>query len=989
LPDEARLIAAFGLALLAAFVATPVAIAVATRTDFRDHPSGHKAHTAPTPYLGGAAVLGGFLLGAVTVGDEVGRLAPIVAGTMVLWILGTLDDRIDVSPAVRLTVEVAAAAGLWALDLGWSVAGGDALNLLLTVTWVVGLVNAFNLMDNADGAAATVGSITALAIAVLALGENDVALAALCLGLAGACVGFLPYNLSAPARIFLGDGGSLPIGFALAASILALPGNEPGGWDVLLAAMLLAGLPVLDTVLVLVSRRRRRMPLFRGGRDHLAHRLVGRLPSPLAVAALLGAGQAAVAAVAVGAVHLGDGSVVAAWCLWFAAGAAAVAYLEARQAATVTSEGALPSGEERRRVLFSRRSPTLVEGGFVIVVGLACGLSPAFSGYYDVSVWGPITLVLLAALLGFLLIRPAVPRRSAMVALAGLAVLWAWSLLSSTWAESADRAVTEGNRWLLYAALLTILVVLIRNDGIARLLLGAVTAGILAVALTVVGAMLVGDGPDLFLAGRLHEPLGFINGQAAVFLLAIWPLVAVAESQRRHLISGLALAGAALLAALLVLSQTRSVAPALALSALVLLAVIPGRLPRALALAVLVGSVAAVSGPLLDVYTSSGNGERAPSADAVRSAAWAALAAAALAGAIWGVGAAAVSRLSGGARERARRGAAWGLAGACALALVVGVVAADPVSTVGDEWEAFTNLESDDGDASRLGSGGGNRYDYWRIALDQFGDRPLAGVGAGNYETTYYLERRTDEPITQPHSLELQTLAELGIVGALALGLFVLGSLGGLGARLRAQREPGGRRALIVAGGGMFLVWLAQTSVDWLHVIPGVTAIALCGAAVLVASWAWDRAGTHGRMRTLVVALGVLAVLVGAFTVGRSTLAERYRDQAEDAVASDPQQAVRRADDALDLNPDSVPSLYVKSAAFARLNRYEDARATLREATRLEPHDYVTWVLLGDLAVRHGDLDQARRDYARASRLNPRDAELVELRRDPLAQPGG
>ncbi|MGH2848868.1 MAG: O-antigen ligase family protein, partial [Thermoleophilaceae bacterium] len=312
-----------------------------------------------------------------------------------------------------------------------------------------------------------------------------------------------------------------------------------------------------------------------------------------------------------------------------------------------------------------------------------------------------------------------------------------------------------------------------------------------------------------------------------------------------------------------------------------------------------------------------------------------------------------------------------------------------PVSRVGDEWEAFTNLESDDGETSRLAGGGGNRYDYWRIALNQFADRPLAGVGAGNYETTYYLERRTDEPITQPHSLELQTLAELGIVGALALGLFVLGSLGGFGARVRAQRGPGGRRALIVAGGGMFLVWLAQTSVDWLHAIPGVTAIALCGAAVLVASWAWERAGAHGRMRNLVVAVGVLAVLAGAFTVGRSTLAERYRDQASDILVSDPEQAVRRANDALDLNPDSVPSLYVKSAAFARLNRYGDARATLLEATRLEPHDYVTWVLLGDLAVRRNDLARARRAYGRASRLNPRDESLAELRRDPLAQPGG
>ena len=989
MPDEARLIAAFGLALLAAFAATPVAIAVATRADFRDHPAGHKAHGAPTPYLGGAAVLGGFLLATVMVGDEVGRLSPIVVGTMVLWVLGTLDDRIDISPGLRLSVEVAAAIGLWQLDLGWAVSGSDAINLLLTVAWVVGLVNAFNLMDNADGAAATVGSITALAIATLALTGNDVGLAALCLGLAGACVGFLPYNLSAPARIFLGDGGSLPIGFALAASIMALPGNEAGGWDVLLAAMLLAGLPVLDTVLVLVSRRRRRMPLFRGGRDHLAHRLVGRLPSPLAVAAILGAVQAAVAAVAVGAVRLGEGSVVAAWCLWFAAGAAAVAYLEARLAVPAAPEGALASGEQRRHALLSRRSPTLVEGIFVVVIGLACGLSPAFSGYYDVSLWGPLTLVVLAALLGFLVTRPAVPRRSAIVALVGLGGLWAWSMLSARSAESADRAVTDGNRWLLYAALLAILVVLIRNDRVARLLLGAATAGILAIALGVVAAMLVGNGPDLFLDGRLHQPLGFINGQAAVFLLGIWPLIAVAERDGRRVSSALAMAGAALLCSLLVLSQTRSVAPALAISALFLLAVVPGRVARALALITMVGAVAVVSGPLLEVYDSSGSGDRLPTDSAVEAAALAALGAAVLAGAVWALGGWALSRLPAATRARAGRATGWGLAGASVLVLLVGALALNPVSRISDEWDSFTKLESDSGDgSSRLTSGGGNRYDYWRIALNQFRDQPVKGVGAGNYDTTYYLERRTDEAVTQPHSLELQTLAELGLVGALALLLFVAGTLGGLGARVMAKRELAGRTALIVAGGGMFTVWLVQTSVDWLHVIPGVTAIALCGAAVLVASWARERAGSQTGMRTAVVVVGVVAILVGAYTVGKTTLADRYRQDADDALASDPAEAVRQADRSLDLNPDSLPALYAKSAAFARLDQYQDARATLLEATRLEPHDYVPWVLLGDLAVRHRDLGVARRDYGRASRLNPRDESLAELAKDPLAAPG-
>jgi cytochrome c-type biogenesis protein CcmH/NrfG len=216
-------------------------------------------------------------------------------------------------------------------------------------------------------------------------------------------------------------------------------------------------------------------------------------------------------------------------------------------------------------------------------------------------------------------------------------------------------------------------------------------------------------------------------------------------------------------------------------------------------------------------------------------------------------------------------------------------------------------------------------------------------------------------------------------VGALVLGLFVLGTLGGLAARVRAGPQPGFQTALIVAGGGMFVVWLVQTSLDWLHQLPGVTAIALCGGAVLIASWAWERAGSAGLIRNVVVVVGVLAVLVGAFTVGRATLAERYSSEAQDALASDPEEALRRTDQALDLNDQSVPALYVRSAAFARLNRYEDARAALLEATRLEPNNYVTWVLLGDLASRRGERALARRDYSEAARLNPRDESIARL----------
>ena len=243
MPDEARLIAAFLLALGAAFAVTPVAIAVAGRTDFHDRPVGYKGHARPTPYLGGAAVLGGFLVAAALLGGEFARLSPIVVLTCGLWLLGTVDDRRGLAAWPRVAAECVAAIVLWSTGLGWNVFPGDAADLALTIVWVVGLVNAFNLIDNMDGAAATLAAVTSVAIGLLALIEGDVPLAILVFGLAGACLGFLPYNLASPARIFLGDGGSLPIGFVVAAALMALPLAPELELEHVLVAVLLAGVP--------------------------------------------------------------------------------------------------------------------------------------------------------------------------------------------------------------------------------------------------------------------------------------------------------------------------------------------------------------------------------------------------------------------------------------------------------------------------------------------------------------------------------------------------------------------------------------------------------------------------------------------------------------------------------------------------------------------------------------------------------------------------
>jgi UDP-GlcNAc:undecaprenyl-phosphate GlcNAc-1-phosphate transferase len=348
LPDDARLIGAVLVSLAAVWILTPVALRLAVRTAFFDHPVGYKAHAAPTAYMGGAAVVSGFLVAAVAFGEGLSRFAPVLACALGLSIVGTLDDRFAIRPRYRILAEVAAATILWDTGLGWSFPSSPFVELVLTTVWVVGFANAFNLMDNMDGAASTVAAVCAAGLAGQAMLGDDAGLAALSLALAGACVGFLRFNLrrGAPARIFLGDGGSVPIGFIVAAAAMNIPVDVAPGWPVLLVGAMLLGLPVLDTMLVVVSRKRRRISVATGGRDHLTHRLHMRLASARGVAAALAVTQACVSAVAIAAAEAGRTTIIIASVGLLTLGAAIVAVLE--QPAWAMTRG--PPAERAARV---------------------------------------------------------------------------------------------------------------------------------------------------------------------------------------------------------------------------------------------------------------------------------------------------------------------------------------------------------------------------------------------------------------------------------------------------------------------------------------------------------------------------------------------------------------------------------------------------------------------------------------------------------------
>jgi UDP-GlcNAc:undecaprenyl-phosphate GlcNAc-1-phosphate transferase len=324
------LLPVFLAASVAALAVTPAAISVARRVGLLDHPRGYKAHVEPTPYLGGGVLLAGFLAGALVygaVGDS--PLTAIFAGAALMWLVGTLDDRFLLGPRVRVMAEVVVGVLLWDAGLGWSLFPGEIADLIVTVLWVVGIVNAFNLMDNVDGAAGTVGAVCAAGVALLAAQEGPEVLAALAVALCGACVGFLCSNLTRPARIFLGDGGSMLLGFLIAALVMAVWRLDHMIGPAFLPSILLVGLPILDMTLVIVSRSRRGAEVGKGHRDHITHRLLPRLGSTWALAATLAICQGALSLTAIELMGAERGTILAAAGVAFVLGLITIAILEA------------------------------------------------------------------------------------------------------------------------------------------------------------------------------------------------------------------------------------------------------------------------------------------------------------------------------------------------------------------------------------------------------------------------------------------------------------------------------------------------------------------------------------------------------------------------------------------------------------------------------------------------------------------------------------
>ena len=260
---------------LIAFVATPLTLMAARRLRLIDKPGPHKFHIVPVPILGGiaiwAAIIGSLLIFGG--GREYRELAAIVIGGTLIAIVGLVDDRVGLGPRGKILGQIIAmlliaigGVSINMFDTAW-------LNIGLTVLWGVSVINAINLQDNMDGLAAGISAVAAAAFLLLAVLNGQILVASLASALLGACLGFLFYNYQ-PAVSFMGDTGSMLLGITLAVLGIKLTFPDIPHSQTWMVPVLVLGVPVFDTVLVVVSRIRRGKPWWQGGVDHTSHRLV-------------------------------------------------------------------------------------------------------------------------------------------------------------------------------------------------------------------------------------------------------------------------------------------------------------------------------------------------------------------------------------------------------------------------------------------------------------------------------------------------------------------------------------------------------------------------------------------------------------------------------------------------------------------------------------------------------------------------------------------
>lgn len=267
--------------MLAGFAAavgfTPITKRLAVVLGVLDQPSARKVHQNPTPLMGGLAIYGALVLALLLFSPPfyLVELGAILAGATWLVLVGFVDDRRGMQPLVKLGGQTIAAIVLVLAGIQVRIFPSQALNVTFTLLWIVGIINAMNFQDNMDGLAAGITAIASITFFVMAVQQELSLVGSMAAALGGASIGFLIYNFN-PASSFMGDMGSMVLGFLLAVLAIKLDFRVPAERQVVtwMVPVVVLGLPIFDTVLVTLTRLIEGRSPMMGGKDHTSHRLV-------------------------------------------------------------------------------------------------------------------------------------------------------------------------------------------------------------------------------------------------------------------------------------------------------------------------------------------------------------------------------------------------------------------------------------------------------------------------------------------------------------------------------------------------------------------------------------------------------------------------------------------------------------------------------------------------------------------------------------------
>lgn len=270
----------FLISLALSSILTPLVRVFAFKSGLVAYPRAGRWHKHPTALLGGIGIYSAAIISAFVIGAINKQTLGLFTGATVLFIVGLFDDKFQIKPYTKLFFQIIAACIAISFGATIGLPVNKVVSIPLTLLWIVGVTNSFNLLDNIDGLAAGIAAISSTMIFFSSLIFANNILGVFSLILAGAALGFLPYNLN-PAKIFMGDSGSMFLGYSLALiSISGTTRHISNLFATMLIPVFILSVPIFDTIFVMIMRKLRGRRIFEGGTDHTSHRLVALGLSP-------------------------------------------------------------------------------------------------------------------------------------------------------------------------------------------------------------------------------------------------------------------------------------------------------------------------------------------------------------------------------------------------------------------------------------------------------------------------------------------------------------------------------------------------------------------------------------------------------------------------------------------------------------------------------------------------------------------------------------